>query len=61
MAIKRFGRIALGWLAAMICFHTPLRHFWRRGYLWLLQYAGHWAFRHEAAGREWNEYPETGQ
>ncbi len=38
-------RLIRGWPAYVICIHTPLHRIWWDGYLWLLQYAGDWAYR----------------
>lgn len=34
------------WLAYQVCVHTPLDRHWRQAFLWLLPYAGLWAYRH---------------
>ncbi len=34
-------------IAYIICIYTPIDRIWWNGYLWLLQYAGDWAYRDE--------------
>ena len=37
-------KLSRGLLAYLLCFHTPLKHWWP-AYLWVLGYAGDWAYQ----------------